>query len=291
MTYDQLLTLDFIVRCGSFKSAAEAMYKSQPSLSMAIKKLEEEFQITLFNREGYRPVLTEEGRKFYKKAEYVINEFKSLETLGQELGAGLETEISICVDAIFPICHIKDVLQNFFEPHITTTLNLNIDVLEGVIRKIKNHEVDFALGPDLNLGNEIEAVKILSTQVVPVASRENYLKMKEDHNYIKQIPQIVVGSSDLESRGKIRGLLSNQFWNTTDLSMKEQLIEAGLGWGRLPIHQIQDKLKLDRFVEISEIPGANTQNVDLFLLRSKSKIMGPNTKALWNYLKRLGDEL
>ena len=67
MTYDQILTLDFIVKYGSFKAAAKEMYKSQPSLSMAIKKLEDEFQFQILSRDNYRPQLTEEGKVFYKK--------------------------------------------------------------------------------------------------------------------------------------------------------------------------------------------------------------------------------
>lgn len=291
MTYDQILTLDYIVKFGSFKAAAEVMHKSQPSLSMAIKKLEEEYQITLFNRDGYRPVLTEEGKKFYKKAEFVISEFKSLDILAHELGAGYETEINICADAIFPICHISDVLQSFFEPHITTTLNLNIDVLEGVIEKLKNHEVDFALGPKFSDVDDIEAIKIIKTEVVPVISKKHFELMNNELNYIKNLPQIVVGSSSKEARGKIRGLISNQYWHTSDLSMKEQLIESGLGWGRLPIHQIENKLKLGTLIEITEIPEVKSRKVDLYLLRSKNKIMGPNTKSLWNYLKTLGEKL
>ena len=85
MTLEQLLTLENIVKYGSFKSAAEAMHKSQPSLTMAIKKLEDEYDILIFDRSGYRPKLTSNGETFYKKAQKVLDSFKDLEQLGQEL--------------------------------------------------------------------------------------------------------------------------------------------------------------------------------------------------------------
>lgn len=47
MTIDQLETLEMIVEKGSFKAAAEALHKTQPSLSVAIKKLEDEFDLKL----------------------------------------------------------------------------------------------------------------------------------------------------------------------------------------------------------------------------------------------------
>ncbi|MBC7465978.1 MAG: LysR family transcriptional regulator [Bdellovibrio sp.] len=73
MTFDQLETLEMIVEKGSFKAAADHLHKTQPSLSVAIKKLEEEFDLKLFNRDQYRPKLTAEGIVFYNWAKQTLN--------------------------------------------------------------------------------------------------------------------------------------------------------------------------------------------------------------------------
>ena len=72
MTFEQILTLEAILQSGSFKSAADKLHKSQPSISMAIKKLEEEFGVLLFSREEYRPQLTAEGKLFFERAIKVL---------------------------------------------------------------------------------------------------------------------------------------------------------------------------------------------------------------------------
>jgi len=292
MTYDQLVTLDSIIKYGSFKAASEAMHKTQPSLSMAIKKLEEEFGINLFNREGYRPELTDEGKSFYKKAKQAIEQFQQLNKLGTEMGLGLESEITVCVEPIFPICRISHILQKFHDPYISTSLNLTTDVLEGVSARLKNHAVDFALGPDLNLGEDIEKIKILNTNLVPVVGKSHIEKAKDNLGYLKSLPQIVVGSSLKDERKNVQGAISKQLWYTSDFSMKEQIIETGLGWGRLPLHQIEDKIALKKLFIITDIPQVpSLQPIPMYLLRSKSKIMGPNTKRLWDYLAELREEL
>ena len=288
MTYDQIVTLDLIVKFGSFKAASEAMHKSQPSLSMAVKKLEEEFNIELFNRDGYRPVLTEVGKTFHQQAIGAIDQFKKLEKIGLELGAGFESKISICTDAIFPIHSISSVLQKFFDPHITTTLDLSTDVLDGVIEKLNNHDVDFALGPDFQLDDNIEKIRITQVEIIPVIGEQHKDRITLD--LLKSIPQIIVSSSVKEKRNIVSGAVSKQFWNTGDFSMKEQLIASGLGWGRLPNHLIEGKLKRDELIEIKNINEVKRMLVPMYLLRSKSKIMGPNTKNLWNYLSQLGDK-
>lgn len=55
-----------VVETGSFSGAARALYLSQPALSKQMAKLEQELGFPLFNRSGYRPVLTAKGQLFYQ---------------------------------------------------------------------------------------------------------------------------------------------------------------------------------------------------------------------------------
>lgn len=285
MTIDQLLTLDAIVVHGSFKAASESMHKTQPSLSVAIKNLEEEFEVTLFNREGYRPVLTEEGKLFYKKALTLISEFKNLQKLGHEMGAGNETQIDICVDAIFPIKKIAETLSNYLEPEISLALNLNTDVLDGVMAKLKNEEVDFAIGPEFR-DDKIESVEILEVKLIPVIAPSLLKKIGSDIEALKKFPLIVVESSIRKTYSSVFGSIGDNYWYTTDFYMKQQLIEAGLGWGRLPEHQIKLSLKNKDLVHIKNFSEISSRKIPLYLMRLKTKVMGPHTKNLWDSLSK-----
>ena len=57
----------------SFSKAAKVLNVSQPALSKQIKDLEEEYQITLFNRTTRSLSLTEEGRLFKEQAKQIIS--------------------------------------------------------------------------------------------------------------------------------------------------------------------------------------------------------------------------
>lgn len=292
MTYDQLITLVNIVSEGSFKAAAEVMHKTQPSLTMAIKKLEEEFGIELFDRSGYRPKLTEQGKVFYQKATRVLERFKELEQLGQELAAGFEPDINICTDAVFPIAKIAHIFEQFFGPYIMTSLHLSTDVLNGVTEKLLNHEVDFALASNIDQNPDIEKIKILETNLLPCISPVHFEKSeKVDLDYIKKLPQIVVQSSVREQHGKIEGAVGENFWYTTDFSMKEQMIAAGLGWGNLPEHLIELQLKAGTLIQVTNIPELKPLKAPMYFMRSKTKFMGPNTKALWKFFLENTEEL
>ena len=285
MTYDQLVTLEAIVKEGSFKAASKVLHKTQPSLSAAIKKLEEEFQIQIFSRENYRPELTEQGKAFLTKAQTALESFRELETFAKELAMGHESEISLSIDAICPIQEISPILENFFSPQITTSLDLHIDLLEGLTERILEHQVDFAIGSLIEAREEIEAVKLFNACMVPVISPAMHQKTGASLARLKKLPQIIVKSSSKVSSRKIIGALSgSKRWFTTDMLMKEQLITNNLGWGRLPLHQVKEKLADGRLVEIRELNEITRLEVPLYLLKSKTKTLGPNARRLWEYL-------
>ena len=72
MTLNQLRYFCTASRCHSITKAAEELYVTQPTISMAIRDLEVEFGISLFHRKGNQLILTEEGEMLYEKATYIV---------------------------------------------------------------------------------------------------------------------------------------------------------------------------------------------------------------------------
>ena len=290
MTYDQILTLDKIIQYGSFKAASQHLFKSQPSLSMAIKKLEEEFEIKIFDRSGYRPTLTEDGMSFYKKAIPALEKFNELALFAKELGHGIESEISISIDAICPLGEISKIFKHFMQPHITTSLNLNVDILDELHNKLISKEIDFAIGTSMGAQPSIEHIPILKTEMLPVISTQFYQKTDGSIESLKLYPQIIVKSSPKADTTKIFGEVKGmKQWFTTDISTKERLIINELGWGWLPSHQIKNHLESGSLSIIQSIPKIKAVSIDIFLLKNDQKVMGPNTKKLWDNLTRLSN--
>ena len=62
-----------VYKTGNFTKAAESLYISQPSLSVAVKNLENEIGAPLFERSGSGVVLTEIGREYIAAAEKIMS--------------------------------------------------------------------------------------------------------------------------------------------------------------------------------------------------------------------------
>lgn len=291
MTYDQLVTLDTVVKLGSFKAAAEYLSKSQPSVSVAIKKLEEQYQLSLFSRDEYRPKLTDTGLAFYKKAQQALIQYQELDTFALELAKGHEPEINVLLDAICPVNKIAHILQPFFGAQYSTALNINIDLLDGLRLKLLEGEADLAIGTITEYSDQLEIIELFSSVMVPVITPLFYKKTKGDLKSLKKYPQIIVKSSAFNEAQNIIGKIKNvKHWYTTDMFMKEQLISSGLGWGRLPLHQVEDKLSKGLLSKIDGIPSIQTMKIPMHLMRLKSRPLGPNAKNLWNLLKESHSE-
>ena len=72
-----------VARCGSISAAAEQLAMNQPNLSKAIKELESEIGITLYERSAKGMQLTAEGQEFIGYAQNLLRQFYQLENMYQ----------------------------------------------------------------------------------------------------------------------------------------------------------------------------------------------------------------
>lgn len=79
MTLQQLKYVITIANTGSMHTAAESLFITQPNLSKAIRDLEEEMGIIIFNRTNKGVLLTEDGLKFLSYARQVVEQADLLE--------------------------------------------------------------------------------------------------------------------------------------------------------------------------------------------------------------------
>lgn len=285
MTYDQLLTLDAIVKEGSFKAAAAFLNKSQPALSVAIRKLEEEFQIKLFSREAYRPVLTDEGEMFYEKAQLALHHMQTLQYFGEELALGTEAEVNVGIDGVVPLSLVMCNLRDFFDEYTSSNLNLSIDYLSGTWEKLINKELDICFAPMFQKSEDVEAHAITESRMVSVCRPDFLLEDQRGLSSFKKAPQVVIadsGSGDL-SVGVLKG---GRRWTVPDSNTKREIIFAGLGWGQLPHHMVEEDLVSGSLVELKNL-GIERPSFPIYMVRHRQKPMGPITKKLWQKFKEI----
>ena len=84
MNITELRYLVAIMECGSVSAAAKQLYAAQPNVSKALKNLEEEYHVRIFERSSTGMIPTEQGRHFIEQAERVLREVNRLDQSVQE---------------------------------------------------------------------------------------------------------------------------------------------------------------------------------------------------------------
>jgi DNA-binding transcriptional LysR family regulator len=282
MTLEQLLTIDAIVKEGSFKAAADSLHKSQPSISMAVKKLEEEYQINLFSRDEYRPSLTADGRIFYDKAKLLIREFRELEALAEQMSKGVESEIRVSIDAVSPVSLVLKFLKDFFSKHPSTRLTLKFEVLSGTIERLIDGDVNIAITPKPQVEYTFDSRSITMTKMITVISTQ-LIKDEEKVTdvFLRSHNQIILADSARRITKINSGVLAgSKSLTVTDMGFKKELIMQGLGWGGLPYGLVKEELASKKLTRI-ETALIKDRDIEIFIVRDASKPMGPVMKELW----------
>ena len=136
MTLQQLNYIITISEIGSINRAAEKLYISQPSLTSAIKELEKELGIVIFNRTGRGVTLTAEGVDFLPYARQVYGQYLSLMEKYGKGGArrqkfGVSTQhYSFAVKAFVEMVKAYDTDKYEFAIRETKTLSVISDVAQ-----------------------------------------------------------------------------------------------------------------------------------------------------------------
>ena len=123
-TLDQLHLLTALVEAGSFSAAARRLHRAQSVISYTIANLEAQLGVALFAREGRRPVLTAAGRALIADARRVGRQVDELRARAAALRSGLEAELGLAVDVMFPTARLVAALDDFARDYPTVALRL-----------------------------------------------------------------------------------------------------------------------------------------------------------------------
>jgi DNA-binding transcriptional LysR family regulator len=78
-----------------------------------MQRLEEQLGTDLFDQASYRPTSTEAGRVLLPRARLIADEMRALSDHAQGIAAGLKPELTLALDAMFPMRALLDALRTF----------------------------------------------------------------------------------------------------------------------------------------------------------------------------------
>lgn len=171
----QLVYLDAVYKHKNFTKASKELYVSQPTVSAAIRVMEQELGMTLIERTPKSVVFTPAGEVLMQRVHALLSDYNDMLTEANELSRKASYTLrlgiaSILSSDIFPLLY-----KGFLPKHSELKIHLDEDGGLGHIRKLLGEELDMALNgipEDLNT-DELSAI--------PVCRREIKLIMHNTH--------------------------------------------------------------------------------------------------------------
>ena len=286
---DEIEALVSIVEMGSFKAAAHKLHKSQSSISYAIKNLEHKIALSIFDRQGQSPVLTDAGRIIYNKALSILKINNEIQEFSSFISQGIETKITLAVTAVTPTPILMKVLQEFNMKFPQTQIELNYTTHEEPIDALLRNEADIAISSSMIKHHEMQRLKWNVIEFMAVSSPDNPACLEgigeEDLNNMTHI--VVGGRKTLAKKVPANVLQNLNVWHVQDFLIKKELLLNGLGWGAMPKILMVRELEEQMLVPISIKPVVHKQ---LDIIRKKLDFKGPASSYLWKLLQKYGSE-
>ncbi|MFW1677355.1 LysR substrate-binding domain-containing protein [Pontibacter sp. JAM-7] len=258
MTLTELRYIVTLAREQHFGHAAEKCYVSQPTLSIAVKKLEEELGVALFERSKNSVRVTPVGAKVVQQAQRVLEQAETIKELAHEGKDQLKSPLR--VGAIYTIGpylfpHLIPRVQAlaphmplYIEENFTESLRLKIrnGELDAVILALPFNEPDIVTRPLYD-----ESFEMLMPKEHPWANRKEI-----DSELLPETPLLLLGEGHcfrdqvLESCPTLNQTLHDQHTITEGSSLEtiRMMVSSGLGCSVLPVSALQVERKNDLVV-------------------------------------------
>ncbi len=142
MNFQQLEYIIAVDKLKNFVKASESCFVTQATLSMMIKKLEEELDVKIFDRSKQPVKTTDIGQQIITQARKIISESKKLKELIQDEKGILSGELKIGIIPTLAPYLLPLFLKQFMQAFPLVKLRINEYTTDSIIQKLKTGDLD-----------------------------------------------------------------------------------------------------------------------------------------------------
>lgn len=177
MTIRHLKIFVAVATTGKMCDAADALFISQPTVSQAIKELEEYYNTLLFERLGRKLHITESGKELLFYASNLLKDFDSIEKKMLEISN--HRKINIGATITIGNCILPELINSLREIHPEINTYSCISNTEKIENMILNSELDIAIVEGNINNNSLHTIDVLEDSLVLACSKNHPLAKKE----------------------------------------------------------------------------------------------------------------
>jgi DNA-binding transcriptional LysR family regulator len=286
-TLHQLRIFQKVAETLSITKAAEALYLTQPAVSIQLKNFLSQFEIPLLEVVQKRIYLTEFGREIALAADKILSEVDAIQVRMHSYQGRLSGRLKL--SAVSTGKYIAPYFAaDFMKGHPEVELSMDVTNKTQVITSLERNEVDFSLVSVLPSHLRIEKAPLMLNKLFLVGKADHpFQEARYDKRIFEQIPLIY------REDGSGTRHVMEQFIRKNNISVHlkmeltsneavKQAVLAGLGYSIMPLIGIKNELLQQqlRIIPVKGFPIVSTW----YLIWLKDKQLSPVAKAYRDFI-------
>jgi len=166
MDLRQLRVFTEVAQLHSFTRAAESLHIAQPAVSIAIRKLENELELTLLNRQEKVVTLTAEGEKLLIHAKQLLDGCKAAEEEMAELKGLSRGEVRVGIPPMMSAFFFPRIIMRFRERYPNLKVVVTGDGAASIQHQISKGEIDMGVIAGHKISEGVEHQQFLKEEIV-----------------------------------------------------------------------------------------------------------------------------
>lgn len=242
-------------------AAAAKLYITQPSVSQALKEMEEHYEAKLFERLSNRLFITEAGEEVYHYASHIVSLASELE--GKMKGVNLNKRLMIGANYTVGTFLIHNYIEQFQMIFPQTQVNIRVNKASNLIEMLRNNKLDFILIEERQGEKDLTQKFFQNDRIVFAVSTQHELAQKASIDLKELLSENFLlrekgaGVRDLfDAKMFEQGYKIEPYWESTSTTALIQATKRSYGIGVFPYELVKEEFLIGSLREL------NIENLD-----------------------------
>ena len=292
MTLRHMKIFEAVFRHSNITKAAEELHLAQPSVSVAVRELEEYYGICLFERLGRRIVPTELGKEFYGYALHIVSLFDEMEQKIRNWDAlgviRIGASITIGTHILPPLLKQYQALY----PELRTEVTIGKSAV--IEQHILENKIDIGLIENQSEHPDINVLPFMEDYMQAIVAPDHPLAgcSQVTLEQLAQYPFLMrekgsAGRETLDACFALKKITVHPLWESASTQAIVRGVAEGLGVAVLPCLLVRKNIE-EHTVKMIPFPQPLTRKLNLIWHRSK--YLTDNMNAFIELCKKSGSE-
>jgi DNA-binding transcriptional LysR family regulator len=278
-----------IVREGGIGAAARRLNKQQPSISVALKRLEDQLGAQLFERSTGGVRITPAGKSLQALCEDMFESARMAPHQVAQASKRVSGVVRIQLISSIVCVELDEAIASFHRRHPAIAMELHVSPWRGVLEALERGDVEVGIGYEGRAGLELryESMFVESQQIFCARNHPLYGTRIARLERLRHEGFVLTGADEPEAVTRMRsryGLGQERAGQAEDVHEALRLISLGVGVGFLPTGAAEAAVRAGKLWPL--LPAELEPNYEIFLIARADPARDTATQLFLDEMRR-----